>query len=187
MMEEIIYFLEYNLPTIAGALVGIIGSVVMLFIYDALAGVVTLVLLVPVAIVQRFYGKRALSINEKLNDHQEKRIDIVADGSWVKVADHFKDLAKWEVELSDANALVWAVVDLLGLAAVVLVLFRVAGEPGIQAGTVFAALSYMLSVSASLTRAPEIVELGARLVDIRRRINVADDEVSDVELEEEDD
>ncbi len=170
MMEEVIDFMEYELPLFARSVIGIVGSIVMLFFYDITAGLITAGLLVPVAVIQRLYGKRAFALNSRLNDRWERQVDAVADGQRERVGVHFRAVAKWRVKLSDVQAAAWSVTDLFSLVAVVSVLLHITGTGGAQAGTIFAALAYVLSVADSLEQAPVIVEQAARLVDISRRV-----------------
>ena len=178
MMEEMIDFLEYELPTCARSVIGILGSIGMLFFYDVTAGLITAGLLVPVAMVQRLYGKRAFALNSRLNDRWERQVDAVADGERRRVDIHVRALAKWRVKLSDAQAAAWSVTDVLSLVTAVLVLLHITGTDGIQAGAIFAALAYVLAVTDSLEEAPVIVEQVGRLVDISRRVGSDDGEAA---------
>ena len=85
MMEEVISFLEYELPRIAQSLIVVLGSIGMLFLYDVTAGLITAGLLIPVAVTQRLYGKRAFALNSRLNDRWELQVDAVADGKTERV------------------------------------------------------------------------------------------------------
>ena len=175
MMEEVIDFLEYELPALTRSAISILGSIGMLFLYDVAAGVITAALLVPIAVIQRLYGKRAFALNGRLNDRRERQVDTVADGRRGRVGVHFRALAKWRVKLSDAQAAAWSVTDLLSLGAVVLVLLHITATEGVQAGAIFAALAYVLAVADALEEAPVIVEQVGRLADISRRVGNDDD------------
>ena len=60
--------------------------------------------------------------------------------------------------------------QLLGVAAVMLVLVRTTGQPKVQAGEIYAMIAYLWRVLESLDDIPLIVQQIGRLLDIRRRI-----------------
>ncbi len=59
--------------------------------------------------------------------------------------------------------------------AIMAVLLRLTGQPGVQAGDVFAGVSYGLNIILALDQGPVLVEEISRLVDIRRRVDKAPD------------
>ena len=173
MAREAVDVFETEVPAVATAAIGLFGGIGMLFVYDAVAGAVMAGLLVPVAVVYRVYGRRALALSVRLNDRHAREVDVVADGRRGRVRAHFRALACWRVWLSNAQVSAWSVAEILALGAVMLILLQVTAQPGVQAGDVFAALAYLLGVLGALDQAPIIVEQLARLVDIRRRVDRA--------------
>lgn len=175
MTEEVIEFFEYQIPLLIQALIGVVGAAIMLLFYDSVAGLITIALFVPVALLQYRYGRRALALGTHLNDQRERQVDTIADGRRHRIALHFRALRRWRVMMSDANAWCWSITDLLSLVAVVLVLLRITGRPDVQAGDVFAALAYALAVAAALEETPDIVERFVLLVDGLRRVDSPED------------
>lgn len=170
MARELIEFLEHEVPQAATTLVTLIGSVVMLFVYDLVAGAIMAGLLIPVIVINIVYGRRALRLTVRLNDRSECEVDAIADGRRNRVQAHFRALARWRVLLSNAQVSAWSLVEFLSLVAVLLVLFRVTADPTVQAGAIFAALLYALNIVDAVDTLPDMVEQIARLVDIRRRL-----------------
>ena len=171
MAREAVDFFEFEIPELATAVISLIGAVLMLFLYDLVAGGVMAALLIPISFIYLRYGKRALSLSIKLNNRHEKEVGVVEDGRRVRVSKHFRAWSRWRILLSDLQARTWAGVELILLAAVIFTVFRVTGQPDVQVGDVFAAVSYTLAIVASLDAVPYLVEQASRMVDIRRRVD----------------
>ena len=170
MTDEFIDFFEWEMPVIFATFVSLFGSLVFLFFYDIWAGLIITGLLVPIAIINAFMGRRALKLNEAYNSQWEKQVDIIDEARPRAARVHFGHLAKWKIRLSDIEVISWTSTGVLTLGATILVLVRVADIPGVLAGDIFASLAYVLRIEQSLDRVPETVQQVGRLIDIRRRI-----------------
>lgn len=175
MAREAIDFFEFEIPTVVTALVTLFGGVLMLFVYDVLAGAVMTALLVPIFILYQRYGKKSLKLSRRLNNRLEREVTIINDATPRRVTAHFTALARWRVWLSDTQARTWALADFFMFAAVLFVLFRLTAEPDVQPGDVFAGLAYALDILVALDQGPVLIEQFSRILDIRRRV---DDELA---------
>ncbi|MEM8936086.1 MAG: ABC transporter six-transmembrane domain-containing protein [Pseudomonadota bacterium] len=171
MAREAVDFFEFEIPTVVTALISLVGGVAMLSVYDFVAGAAMAGMLVPIAILFVLYGKRSLKLSQRLNNRHEREVAAIESGRPSRVRKHFSALARWRIMLSDIQAGSWALSDFLSACAAMFVILRVTAEPGVQAGDVFAAVSYLLTIIMALDQAPLIVEQLSRLVDIRRRVD----------------
>ncbi|MFZ1431365.1 MAG: ABC transporter six-transmembrane domain-containing protein [Geminicoccaceae bacterium] len=170
MGRELVDFFEHDVPGIAKAALGLVGGVAMLFFYDPVTGLVMTALLVPIALVNGIYGRHARRLNRGLNDETEREVDVIAAATGPRTSAHFQALRSWRVRISNAEAATWSIVQLLGMAAAMLVLVRTTGQPQVQAGEIYAMIAYLWRVLESLDEVPLIVQQMGRLLDIRRRI-----------------
>eukprot|EP00439_Symbiodinium_sp_Y106_P088086 s1_g622.t1 len=173
MVEELIEFLEHEMPVLLALVVGLVGSLVFLAFYDLGSGLVMLALMVPILIINAVTGIRAYRNNIELNSEWEKQVETISDPRPRRWHVHFGRMAKWRIRLSDLDATSWSLAELFTLAAIVIVIFRAASGEGVIAGDVFAVLSYALRVEQNLDEVPSFVQQVGRLVDIRRRIRSA--------------
>ena len=171
MAREAFDFFEFEVPTIITAIVNLFGGVIMLFLYDWLAGLVMAVLLGPIIIIFHFYGGRSLLLSRRLNNRLEREVNVISDGRAPSVRSHFRSLAKWRIRLSDLQAWIWALADVLIFIAVLLVLYRLTAQDNVTPGDVFAGLAYALNIAMALDQGPVLIEQMSRLVDIRRRVD----------------
>ena len=175
MSRELVDFFEREVPTLATAALGLVGGIAMLFWYDRLVGLVVAVWMVPVAAIYALMGRRAHRLNKDLNDETEREVDLIARNRFVPLASHFRRRGRLRVRLSNAEALSWSLVELFSITAVVLVILRMTALPGIQAGELYAMLAYVWRVLECLDQAPLLVQRFARLLDIRRRVELGAD------------
>ncbi len=171
MAREAMDFLEFDLPGIMTTVIGLFGGIAMLFLYDAVSGAIMAGVILPIAALNIAYGRRALALNTRLNNRHEREVDAIRDGHRRRLYAHYRALARWRVMLSDAQVRSWSTAALLSLGAVSLVILQVTAQPGVQAGDVFAALVYVMTVLDAFQNAPIIVHQVSRLIDIRRRVD----------------
>ena len=176
MSRELVDFLEREVPTLATAAIGLVGGIAMLFWYDRLVGLLITALLLPVLVVYTVMGRRAHRLNRDLNDETEREVALIGRARPGPLASHFRRRGRLRVRLSNAEAASWGLVELFSITAVVLVLLRMTAIPGIQAGELYAMLAYVWRVLECLDQAPLLVQRFARLLDIRRRLELGQDE-----------
>ena len=175
MSRELVDFFEREVPTLMTAALGLVGGIAMLFWYDRLVGLVVTVWMLPVLVVYTLMGRRAHRLNMALNDEAEREVDLIHRSRFGPLASHFRRRGRLRVRLSNAEARSWALVELFSIAAVVLVILRMTALPAIQAGELYAMLAYVWRVLECLDQAPMLVQRFARLIDIRRRIELGTD------------
>ena len=176
MSRELVDFLEREVPTLATAAIGLVGGIAMLFWYDRLVGLLITALLLPVLVVYTVMGRRAHRLNRDLNDETEREVRLIGRARLGPLASHFRRRGRLRVRLSNAEAASWSLVELFSITAVVLVLLRMTAIPGIQAGELYAMLAYVWRVLECLDQAPLLVQRFARLLDIRHRLELGQDE-----------
>ena len=178
MSRDLVDFFEREVPTLLTALLGLVGGIAMLFWYDRLVGVAVILWMVPVIAIYAVMGRRAHRLNRDLNDETEREVHLIEFGRLRPLASHFRRRGRLRVRLSNAEALSWSLVELCSIAAVILVILRMTGLPGIQAGELYAMLAYLWRVLECLDQAPLLVQRYARLLDIRRRLELGVDDLA---------
>jgi ABC-type multidrug transport system fused ATPase/permease subunit len=170
MSREFVTFFEKDVPTIVTALIGVVGSALILFYYDLIIGAVTALLFLPVYVVNRGYSRRSLAFNKGLNNQLEHEVGIIEAADPEQVRHHFQELRCWRVRLSDAAATNWTTIEGLSILVFIAVLLRATQLPSTETGDIFAILSYVWRLMEHLDHMPEIVQQLVRLSDIRKRI-----------------
>jgi ABC-type multidrug transport system fused ATPase/permease subunit len=180
LSREFVDFFERNVPQIITALFGFVGALAMLFFYDGQIGLYCLALLIPLLVVNLIYARQSRRLNENLNDQLEREVEIIATCHPETVQSHYTLLAKWRVRLSNAEAVNYGLMELFTIVLAATVLIRTIAIPGIQAGEIYAIISYLWNFLTSLDDVPVLVQQFTRLQDIGDRMQLTTDIVSEL-------
>jgi ABC-type multidrug transport system fused ATPase/permease subunit len=170
LSREFTDFFERDVPQIISAVFGFIGALVMLFFYDVQLAFYCLLLLVPVVALNYSYLHKAQRLNQKLNDQLEHEVEILSESRPDEVKEHYQQLAKWRIYLSNAEAVTWGLMELFVIVLFIAALIRTVAIPGVQPGEIYAIISYVWSYRQSFDKIPSIVQQLSRLHDIADRI-----------------
>jgi ABC-type multidrug transport system fused ATPase/permease subunit len=170
MVRDMVGFFEKEVPMVLHNLLAVIGSLTMLFVYDRDAGFIAMAVLLPMALVNAWYWRRALRLNRGLHNQIEREVGDIASASPFRVRRHFLLLRRWRIKLSDAESWTWAVTELALMGALVWILVDFTQSPAFTAGAVYAVLAYVYDYLEGLNQVPTVVNSLARLKDARRRL-----------------
>ena len=170
MARDFVTFFERDVPIIATALIGIVGSAAILFYYDLIIGAVVTTLFLPVYLNNKRYSRRTFMLNTGLNNQLEREVGIIERIDRAELTQHFEDVRGWRVKLSDAEAWNWGTIEILSILAFIAVLARSTYLTNIETGDIFAILAYVWRIMEHLDHVPEVVQQLSRLRDIRKRI-----------------
>lgn len=171
LVSEYVDFLEVAVVAAIAAAFAVLGSLVMLFVYDPALGAVAAAAAIPVALLNRRLVRRSSRIFRPLNDEAEREVSTIERGTPAEVRGHFKVLGRHWIRLSDAEATSWGVVDLIALGLSVFALVHVTDAAG-EVGTIFAVIAYVWSYLGGFDQVPAVLQRMSNLGDIRRRIDV---------------
>lgn len=178
LAREFVNFLEQDLVYIGEAVFHLLGSIILLFFYDAQVVWICLAVLIPVSIISYIYGRKMQGLYQKKNDELEKQVDIISEGNKQQIQKHYSSLRKWQIKISDQEAWNFGVMEALVLAviAVSLVVTSNKGSTTVLAGDLIGIYTYILKFVSGLDTIPYAVERFSTLKDITNRIElVADD------------
>lgn len=174
LAEEFVEFAEHQVPAGVLALFGLFGGMAMLYLYDFYAALIMTALIVPAALIFGIFGWRAFALNRCFNDQSEYEVSHIEAGRPRPLRRHFVALAKWRIRVSDAEAGSWSVMESITLIAVVVVLIRLTSIEAMTAGSIFAAVAYVLRIIDALDEVPELVGQLSRLLDGLHRLRAPD-------------
>lgn len=178
LAREFVDFLEHDLVYVIEAVYNIFGSLVILFFYDRVVVGICLAIMIPVIIIGMLYGKKMRRLNKFKNDELEKQVDIISTGNNLIIRDHYNNLRKWQVRISDKEAWNFGLMEIMVLVviAVSLIVSRNMHNSNVMAGSLFAIYSYILKFASGLDTIPYTLERLSSLGDITRRIELQSDD-----------
>jgi ABC-type multidrug transport system fused ATPase/permease subunit len=174
LAREFVDFLEHDLVYVIEAVYNLLGSMILLFIYDKLVVVICLAIMLPVIVVSYYYGKKMKRLNRMKNDELEKQVDTISSGNKRQIFEHYNNLRKWQVRISDTEAWNFGFMEIMVLFAIGVSLLVSVNmhNTTLEAGTIFGIYSYILKFSSGLDTIPYTVDRLSSLSDITRRIEL---------------
>ncbi len=180
LSREFIDFLEFDLNYIIEAAYNIIGSLILLFFYDVQVVMVCLLMLIPVTIISYFYGKHMRRLNKLKNDELEQQVSVLATKNPLRISEHYSQLRKWQIKISDQEAWNFGVMELLVMvimtASLLIVSNAGAGAAHTEAGDLIGIYTYILKFVNGLDTVPYMIQRTATLKDILHRIELEPEE-----------
>lgn len=179
LAREFVDFLEYDLIYVIEAVYSIFGSLALLFFYDTSVVLVCLSILLPVIGFSYFYGKRMRNLNKQKNDELEKQVDIISSGNSHIIRQHYDNLRKWQIRISDQEAWNFGIMEIMVMVVIgvsLLVTNKTAGT-GIEAGSLIGIYSYIQRFVSGLDTIPYTVQRLSSLNDITRRIELQEEDL----------
>lgn len=186
LAREFVDFLEFDLVYIIEAMYSIFGSLILLFFYDTSVVLVCLSILLPVVALSYLYGKRMKMLNKQKNDELEKQVDVISTGNTHLIKQHYDNLRKWQIRISDQEAWNFGLMEILVMVVIgvsLLITNKTAGS-GIEAGSLVGIYSYIQRFVSGLDTIPYTVQRLSSLNDITRRIELQEEDLTSPPLKE---
>lgn len=186
LAREFVDFLEFDLVYVIQAVYSIIGSLFLLFYYDHSVVLVCLGILLPVIAISYFYGKRMKTLNQQKNDELEKQVDIISTGNTHLIKQHYDNLRKWQIRISDQEAWNFGIMEIMVMIVIGISLLVTNKTTGarIEAGSLIGIYSYIQNFVSGLDTIPYTVQRLSSLNDITRRIELQEEDLVKPALKE---
>lgn len=171
LSREFVEFFERSIPMLMKVGFSVAGSVIMLAWYDWMIVACCLGLLIPAALLSRHYSKWTRRLSRGLHDELEKEVDVIHSQNEIDIRNHFDEVARWRIKLSNAEAINFGLMECFILGAIVAVLFRACELPSVQAGDIFAVFRYLMLLLIGLDGLPRLIQQTSRLRDVSSRLH----------------
>ncbi len=171
LSREFVEFFENSIPMLMKVGFSVVGSVIMLAWYDWFIVACCLALLIPAALLSHHYSKWTHRLSRGLHDELEREVDVINSQNEIGVRNHFDEVARWRIKLSNAEAINFGLMECFILGAIVAVLFRACQLPAVQAGDIFAVFRYLMLLLMGLDNLPRLIQQVSRLRDVSSRLH----------------
>lgn len=172
LSRQFVDFFEQHLPTLIMSSFSIVGAAVMLLWLEFWSGVTACLILVFFGLMLPKYAKTNDLLYLKLNDRLEKEVNLIEQKRHYHLNKHYDWLAELRIRLSNREAAgyLWIGVSAAILFGVTVV--NLAKTEGVQAGHIYAVITYLWTFAISLDDAPRLLEQFSNLKDIGKRVEV---------------
>lgn len=174
LAREFIDFLEFDLVYVIEAVYNLLGSLILMFFYDASVVTLCLAVLIPVMGISYVYGKRMKRLNKLKNDELEQQVNVISSFDKKAVYTHYNNLRKWQIKISNQEAWNFGFMEFLVMVVlgVSLLLTYKTSHTEILAGNVVGIFFYVSNFAKGLETIPYMVQRLTSLNDITRRIEL---------------
>jgi ABC-type bacteriocin/lantibiotic exporter with double-glycine peptidase domain len=174
LAREFVDFLEFDLVYVIEAVYNLLGSLLLMFFYDASVVLLCMAVLLPVMGISYVYGKKMKRLNQLKNDELEQQVNVISTFDKKTVHNHYNNLRKWQIKISDQEAWNFGFMEFLVmivLGASLLITYKTSGT-AILAGNVVGIFFYVSNFAKGLETIPYMVQRLSSLNDITRRIEL---------------
>ena len=170
LSREYVDFFEKTIPTSVRVAFSVVGSLIMLGLYDWVVVLLCIGLLGPATWLNRMFSRKTRQLSRKLHDQLESEVDVIRESDSAGVEQHFSKVADWRIRLSNAEALNFGAMEAFVLGVIVLALIRTCGLPLIEPGDIFAVFRYLMVLLMGVDQIPRVVLQLSRMRDVDDRI-----------------
>ena len=173
LARELIDFLAYDFNYTIEALYNIVGSLIMLLIYDRIVVVVCVIILIPVIFLSYNYSKKVKVLTKNKNDELEKQVDAISSLDPQTIKNHYSLLRKWEIKIAEKEAWNFGILEIIILVVISSSLFLTTNkkwEIGFLAGDIIGIYNYILKFVGGLDTIPYMIQKLNLITDISSRL-----------------
>lgn len=169
MLKELVEFFENSFPDLVNSIIGLVGTLIILFSLSENIFFACLGILVFIYVVFALSSKKTSLFNHNYNNTLEEQVDIVESKNPEKIKKFFHKMMHWNIKLSDIESINFAVV---WLAMSGLIIFAIVESTslGLVYGSIFSIIMYVFNFAESSTMLPMYYQEYLRLKEISKRL-----------------
>ena len=177
LLEEIVEFFENSVPELISSIIGVVGILIIVSTLNVSIFLACLLSFIGITLIYIFSRKKTLRFNSNYNDEFEQHERIINHAGDKEQVNHFKNMMKWNIKLSDLGtinfSLVWLVLAVLLCGSIILS----TNEQNIQFGAIFSLIMYVYQFIENAMNLPHFYQQTLRLKDISSRIEATTKEI----------
>ena len=170
MIKELVEFFENALPELINNIFGLVGVVIILFVLNTSVFVGSCIVTCIIFLVYWLSSKKIMAYNEKVNDEMERQVDTIANNNTIQLQQHLKETMRWNIKLSDLEALNFSLSWLVALAFLIAAIIIAINDGIVKYGTLFALVMYVFQYIENVISLPLFYQHWLRLREILYRL-----------------
>ena len=169
MLREIVEFFENSLPALVNSLIGLAGTVLILWLLNVPVFLGCLVVAAATVTLYALTGRLTTRYNEGFNDQYERQVDAVHTGDPRRLREHLRAMMRWNIRLSDLEAANFGI-NWVFMTGLLVFAVAAAAEQTLEYGAVFAIVMYVFQFVESMLGIPLYYQQWLRLREISGRL-----------------
>lgn len=175
MSQELVDFLEEEVPQLLTAFIQILVTVVVLMSFDMQLALSAGFMVLAMVSIYALFHRRFFRLNAAYNGLKEQQVSILGLLRQSRLHQYLKQLRNTEVSLSDTEAVLYGLIFVLICGFVINNLWLSIHLPDISAGRIFSIVSYSWEFAEAAIMLPITLQSWSRLSEITKRINQLND------------
>ncbi len=171
MLRELVEFLENQLPELINSVVGLLGTMVILYFLDTQIFLGCVAVLAVIIVVFMATGKLTTQLNHHYNNTMEEQVVAIDKRTTMPIRGFMQRLMKWNIKLSDLETVIFGVIWLAMIALIVFSVVQAVGAGNaIKAGAVMSIVMYVFQFAEGAGMLPLYFQQFLRLQEISGRL-----------------
>ena len=170
MIKELVEFFENSLPELINNVIGLLGVVTILYTLNIKVFLGSLVVTGFIFLLYWLTSKKTWQYNEKANNEWERQVDIISKKDEIELDHHLKEVNRWNIKLSDLEALNFSFSWLLALTFLIISIVISIDDGITKYGVLFALVMYVFQYIENVINLPLFYQNWLRLKEIIHRL-----------------
>lgn len=173
LSREYIEFLQFRVPEATEEIIGLVGSVIGLALYDWRLAATAAVMLLPLAILLKTLAKRVSDHQSDVHGLRERAVEVFGSADPEVVRAHYLAVARSEGRIARIGATTFAVMRLCLLAVFLVVLYVAIDLDDFTTWNIYSIVSYLWTFIVASEYLPDVTAAWTSLRDLSRRFTPA--------------
>ena len=170
MIRELVEFLENSLPELISNVIGLIGVIAIIATLNLNVFYGSLIVTIIVFLIYWMTSARTIRLNKSSNDEFEKQVDVIAKNNERELNLHLKEMMKWNIKLSDLEAINFSVSWIVLITFLVASIIISVSDGIVQYGALFSLIMYVFQYMENVINLPLFYQNWLRLQEIKARL-----------------
>lgn len=171
MIRELVEFLENSLPELISSIIGLVGVIGIIATLNLNVFYGSLIVTTIVFLIYWLTSSKTIRLNKASNDELEKQVDVIAKNDEGSLNIHLKELMKWNIKLSDLEAINFSVSWVVLITFLVLSIIISVSDGIVQYGALFSLIMYVFQYMENVINLPLFYQNWLRLQEIKERLS----------------
>ena len=170
LSRDYVTFLKRRIPDFIEEAFDLGGTVIALALLDWRISVTCLVIVLPLALINRLYNKKVIHLQKELHDMREDVFDVFALKDIRQVRAYYDAMAEPQKKIANWGALNFGLLRLCLLGIFLVVLFIAIDIDDFTTGKIYSVVAYLWTFVTSTEYMPDLLESRSSLKDIQERV-----------------
>lgn len=170
LSRDYVTFLKHRVPEFIEQGFDLGGTAIALIFFDWRISLTCLLIAIPLAAINRVYGRKVKGLQKELHNKREDVFEIFARKDSGQVRAYYEAMARPQRKIANLGALNFGLIRFFLLGVFLLVLLIAIDIDNFSTGQIYSIVAYLWTFVTSTEYLPELMESYASLKEIQERV-----------------